>query len=181
MASSAGLVPHSGIFSFIPNPILSGTLVALTMGGVLTSLIFRYYLNRHDRKRLAVVLVAFSILLIGLSIVTRPYWGLSKLGATPAWLFLCSAFTILVFTVLFWLADVKGKGNWFAIIKPAGTDTLLCYLIPYFSYAFVSLSGIHWPEMMLTGSNGLLKSFLFALLCVWVVGLLNKLGIRLKL
>ncbi len=181
IASHAGVIPHGGIFSFIPNPILSGTLVALTMSGVLTSFIFRYYFNRNDPKKLIVVFIALSILLIGLSIITRPYWGLSKLGATPAWLFLCSAFTILAFVAIYWIADLKHKANWFDGIKPAGTDTLLCYLIPYFSYAFVSLSGIRWPEIMLTSATGLIKSFLFALLCVWVVSRLNKVGIKLKL
>ncbi len=157
IASHARLIPHGGIFSFIPNPVLSGTLVALTMGGVLTSIIFRYYVNRNESKKLIVVFVALSILLIGLSIITRPYWGLSKLGAlTPAWLFLCSAFTVLVFVVIYWIADLKGKANWFEAIKPAGTDTLLCYLIPYFAYAFVSLSGIRWPEIMLYGTAGLI-------------------------
>jgi hypothetical protein len=55
---------------------------------------------------------------------------LAKLGATPAWLFLCSAFTILAFTVIYWVADVMGKAKWFDLIKPAGTGTLLCYLNP---------------------------------------------------
>jgi predicted acyltransferase len=180
IASHAGLLPHGGLFSFF-HPILSGTLVALTMGGVLTSFVFRHYMKRHDPKRMIVVFLSFSIALIALSMVTRPFWGLSKLGATPAWLFLCSAFTILAFAFLYWLVDWKGKANWFQAIRPGGTDTLLCYLIPYFSYALVSLAGIHWPEMMLSGGTGLLKSFLFALLCVWIVGRLNKIGVRLKL
>ena len=180
IASHADLLPHGGLFSFF-HPILSGTLVALTLGGVLTSFIFRYYINRHDPKRLMAVFLLLSLTLIGLSVATRPFWGLSKLGATPAWLFLCSAFTILAFAFLYWLVDWKGKANWFQAIKPAGTDTLLCYLIPYFSYALVSLAGIRWPEIMLTGGTGLLKSFLFALLCVWIAGRANKLGVRLKL
>ena len=103
------------------------------------------------------------------------------MGATPAWLFLCSAFTILAFIVIYWLADVKQKANWFNIIKPAGTDTLLCYLIPYFMYAIVNVTGAHLPEVLLTGGVGLFKSFLFALLCVLITGVLNRTGIRLKL
>ena len=41
--------------------------------------------------------------------LTRPYWGLAKLGATPAWLFLCSAFTIIAFMVIYWMVDVYGR------------------------------------------------------------------------
>ena len=77
--------------------------------------------------------------------------------------------------------DVKGKVNWFTFIKPAGTDTLLCYLIPYFAYSVTRLLGIHLPDFALIGGIGLLKSFLFALLCVVITGRLNRLGIRLKL
>ena len=60
-------------------------------------------------------------------------------------------------------------------------DTLLCYLIPYFAYAFMELPGVDLPSFFLVGSAGLLKSFLFALLCVLITWGLTKTGIRLKL
>ncbi len=179
MLSHADLIP--GIFSFIPNAILGGTLTGLTMGGVLTSMIFQYYRNRQDDKTLTIVYITFAVVWIVLSVVTRPYWGLAKLGATPAWLFLCSAFTIIALLIIYWVADVKGKANWFAFIKPAGTDTLLCYLVPYFVYSTTRVLGIHLPEEILVGGIGLIKSLLFALLCVVITGGLNRFGVRLKL
>jgi hypothetical protein len=121
------------------------------------------------------------VLLIALSVITRPYWGLAKLGATPAWLFLCSAFTILAFTAIYWVADVKGKSGWFGIVKPAGTATLLCYLIPYFAYAFTRILHIHLPWFLLTGGIGLLKSIVFALFCAFVTGVLIRVGVKLKI
>ncbi len=179
MLSHAGLIP--AFLHFIPDAIRGGTLAGLTMGGVLTAFIFQYYRNRQDHIRLTVVLLAAAAVLIGLSVLTRPYWGLAKLGATPAWLFLCSAFTILAFVVIYWVADMSGKAHWFNIIKPAGTDTLLCYLIPYFAYATTRALGIDLPELILTGGLGLIKSFLFALLCAVITGALSKVGVRLKL
>ena len=179
MAYHAGFVPD--FFTFIPNAILGGTLAGLTMGGVVISMIFQHYRSKGDNKMLTAVLVSISIGLVLLSIITRPYWGLAKLGATPAWLFLCSAFTIVAFLVVYWLADVNNKPNWFKIIKPAGTATLLCYLIPYFAYGFTRLVGFHPPELFLAGGLGLLKSFLFALLCAQITGLLIRAGIQLKL
>src|SRR4029078_11588663 len=134
------------IVSAIPDAIRGGTLAGLTMGGVLTSLIFKYYRKKKNNMGLTAVLLAFSGVLIALSVVTRPYWKLAKLGATPAWLFLCSAFTILTFTVIYWVADVYKKANWFNIIKPAGTDTLLCYLMPYFLYSIFQAVHFHWPD-----------------------------------
>ena len=130
---------------------------------------------------LSIVFILMSVGLIMLSVITRPYWGLAKLGATPAWLFLCSAFTILAFLVVYWLTDVYKKSHWFNIIKPAGTDTLLCYLMPYFAYAFTNLLGIHLPKIFLNGGIGLIKSLLFAILCALITGMLIRIGVRLKL
>ena len=130
---------------------------------------------------MTIVFIAFAALLIFLSIITRPYWRLAKLGATPAWLFLCSAFTILGFVAVYWITDVKGKAKWFRIIGPAGTDTLLCYLVPYFVYAILRAIHFHWPDPIITGAAGLVKSFLLALFCVFITGMLNRAGVRLKL
>ena len=181
MVYKAGYIPHNSIISLIPNAILGGTLAGLTMGGVLTSMMFKYFRKRNDNKTMTLVFLGFSLILIALSVLTRPYWKLAKLGATPAWLFLCSAFTIIAFTVIYWLADVYKKANWFNIIKPAGTDTLLCYLMPYFLYAILQAVHFHWPDIVITGGIGLLKSFLLALFCIFIAGRLNKAGIRLKI
>ena len=151
------------------------------MGGVVTSLIFRYYRAKDDDRTMTIVMLGMAGILIILSAITRPYWGLAKLGDTPAWLFLCSAFTIMALIVVYWTADVMGKAHWFNLIRPAGTNTLLCYLIPYFAYAFTNLLGIHLPEFMLIGAVGLAKSFLFALLCALITGWLGRAGIKLKL
>ena len=179
MVSHADLLPR--FLNFIPDAIRGGTLTGLTIGGVLTALIFNYFRNRNENTKLTIVLGAFAVVLVILSVVTRPYWGLAKLGATPAWLFLCSAFTIFGLIVTYWVCDVWGKSNWFFVIRPAGTDTLLCYLIPYFSYATTGLLGINLPEAVLVGGIGLTKSFLFAILCAVITGWLSKGGIRLKL
>jgi len=175
----AGLVPE--FLHFIPEPIIGGTLTGLTLGGALTAMIFEHYRSKGKNNMITIFLFGSALLLIALSMVTRPYWGLAKLGATPAWLFLCSAFTMLAFLTVYWITDVYKKDQWFKVIRPAGTDTLLCYLIPYFAYAFTSFVGFHLPEILLVGIVGLIKSFLFAILCAIVTGLLIRVGIRLKL
>ncbi|HLF34834.1 MAG TPA: DUF5009 domain-containing protein [Cyclobacteriaceae bacterium] len=177
----AGIIPHQGFITVIPSAILGGTIAGFTIGGVLTSMIFKYFRDKNNNSGLTISFLAFAGLLVVLFYVTRPYWGLAKLGATPAWLYICSALTILAFIVIYWIADVWGKANAFNIIKPAGTDTLLCYLIPYFAYATMRMLGLHLPEAVLIGAIGLIKSLLFALLCAWITGSLNKVGVRLKL
>lgn len=179
MAAKADLLPE--FTRALPGPIRDGTLPGLSLGGVVIGTLFRRYKQQANSKGMTLVFVTIAALLVGLSVYTRPFWGLAKLGATPAWLFLSSALTILTFTVIYWLADVRKKGNWFSLIKPAGTDTLLCYLMPYFAYAGIALVNLELPDAFLTGGVGLFKSFLFALVCVWVAGKLSRAGVRLKL
>ena len=81
----------------------------------------------------------------------------------------------------YWLADIQGKAHWFNIVKPAGTATLLCYLIPYFKSFVVKLSDLHLPEVFLTGGIGLIKSFLLAILCALITGWLIKGGVRMRI
>jgi predicted acyltransferase len=181
IAGKAGIVPHDGILAYIPNPIRGGTFAGLAMGGVLASFIFHQFSIVNNRARIFLALTAFTLVLIALALYTRPFWGISKLSRTPAWLFLCSALTIIGFLIIYWVADIRKRAAWFDIVKPAGTDTLLCYLVPYFLYAAMRLSGFKWPELLAMGSIGLLKSGLFALLCVWITRTLNRQGIRLKL
>lgn len=181
MFNKADLLPAWEIMNYIPETIKGGTLAGLTMGGVLASHIFRYYVKKGAHLKLTLAFMSASIILIGLSILTRPYWGLAKLGATPAWLFLCSAFTLIAFTIIYWIADVWKWSDSFKIIKPAGTDTLLCYLIPYFIYAVYKFSGFEFPEVLSNGWIGLLKSFSFAMLCVLITRRLNISGIRLRI
>jgi predicted acyltransferase len=180
MVAKAHLIPRE-IMSVIPSAISGGTLTGLTMGGVLTSVIFRHFVRKGENLRMTLVLLGFSALLILFSILTRPYWGLAKLGATPAWLFLCSAFTILAFIAIYWIADVSKKSKWFDLIKPAGTATILCYLVPYLVYGVRNILHISLPEAMRTGGIGLVKTFLFAMLCVAITGLLIRFGVRMKL
>jgi hypothetical protein len=87
----------------------------------------------------------------------------------------------MAFTVIYLIADVWKKAYSFKLIKPAGTDTLLCYLIPYFIYAVFKWTGFEFPEILSNGWLGLLKSFSFAMLCVFITQGLNASGIRLKI
>jgi predicted acyltransferase len=153
---------------------------SITMLGVISAVFYRKFSQK--RGKIEMILFLMAILLFAFGFATRPLWGISKIRATPSWTTICAAISILAFALLIFLVDRKGKENWFKIIKPAGTSTLTCYLLPYFHLAiFISLIGIHLPLVLRTGVAGIIKSLLFALLIVLATGWLEKRRLRLKI
>ncbi len=153
---------------------------SITMIGVITAVLYRKF--REKPKTIEMILIVIAIILFVFGFATRPLWGISKIRATPSWVTICAAISILVFAILIFLVDRKGKENWFKILKPAGTSTLTCYLLPYFHEAiFISLIGIRLPLIVRTGAAGIIKSLLFALIIVLITGWLEKRKLRLKI
>jgi heparan-alpha-glucosaminide N-acetyltransferase len=181
IASHAGWLPADGLLRTLISPLGDGSMPAFVTGGVLTTMIFLYFRRSNENKKIFILLFLLALLLLITGFYTRTFWGISKIRATPAWVLICSGITIIVFIIVYWLSDLKSKSNWFNIIKPAGTNTLLCYLLPYYAYAVVVLLQLSLPEMLLTGYIGLVKSIIFSLLIVMSAGWMGKAGIKLKL
>lgn len=153
---------------------------SITILGVITAILYCKFSDKP--QKLGVIFIGMAISLFAFGFATRPWWGISKIRATPSWTTICGGISILTFVVLIFLVDRRGKENWFKLIKPAGTSTLTCYLLPYFHEAiFLSLIGIHLPLFIRTGSLGIIKSLIFALLIVLVTGWLEKKRLRLKI
>lgn len=164
-----GLIPDNGCFQ------------AFAMTGVLLTLLLRHSSLKYGiNRRLAfAVLAGIGLLLLGF--VSNNFWIISKLQATPTWLFYCTGISVLTYVVIYWLIDIKEKAWWFNIIKPAGTATLTCYLVSYLFYALLSLSGFKFPDFLLVSPIGLLKCLAIALTVTGMTALLSKIGIKLKI
>lgn len=169
----------SGFFSHF-STIYNGTIPAFTAAGIVATLIFRK-LSGVNIKWGYTVLMILGVVNIAYGLVTRPYWGISKLQSTPSWLAVCSGIGFLIFIVLYYIADVKKQVNWAKIIAPAGTATLTCYMIPYLVYPIRHVTGIRLPDVLTTAIIGLLISFGFSLLIVVFTGWLERRGYKLKL
>ena len=181
IASHAGWLPAAGLLRTLISPLGDGAMPAFVTGGILTTMIFLQFRKTNKYKKMFGVLFLLAVFMLVAGFYTRTFWGISKIRATPAWVLICSAITILAFIIIYWVSEIKSKSNWFKILSPAGTNTLVCYLLPYFAYAIVVLSQLSLPEMLLTGYPGLIKSLVFSLLIVLSAGWLSKLGINLKI
>jgi heparan-alpha-glucosaminide N-acetyltransferase len=156
--------------------------VVLTMGGMVTIGLYAQLVKTEKTQRLWLIFTLLGILLIAGGLLIRPYTeGISKIRSTPAWIFISSGVTILMFEFFIYLIDIKGKISWFKLIRPAGTSTLTCYLIPYFQVALLELLNISYPSIFNSGIIGLMRSMATALIIIWLVGFMEKRRLRLKI
>jgi heparan-alpha-glucosaminide N-acetyltransferase len=159
-----------------------GSSVALVMGGIVISGVYARLVERGKTRLLWATFSAIGVLLLVAGFVIRPYaQGISKIHSTPAWVFICSGITILVFELLIYLVDVRGNKNLFSWIRPAGTSTLTCYLMPYFQVFILKLFITKYPDAINTGAAGLLRSLIISLVLIALVGLMEKKHLRLKI
>ncbi|RFS26333.1 DUF5009 domain-containing protein [Chitinophaga silvatica] len=163
-------------------PLGDASSVTLVMGGAFIGALYHHYRTANKLNQLWIVfaLIGTGAILAGL--ILRPYTdGISKIRSTPAWVLICGGLAVIIFELLIYLVDIKGKVKWFKWIKPAGTSTLTCYLMPYLLYSLMSLSHLWYPHWFNTGIGGILRSFVVAFVLIMVVGWMEKKHLRLKI
>ncbi|MDR1499862.1 MAG: DUF5009 domain-containing protein [Tannerellaceae bacterium] len=157
----------------------NGALPAFTMGGVILSIISRRVIGLPQWKKLTGALLLAAILLAA-GVASRQFWILSKISATPSWVFCVSAIAVALYGILSFLAS-RGKAGWFDLIKPAGTATLTTYTIPYLAYGLSDVTGVVLPGWFTHGFMSIVNCLCFAFLIIWVTWLLGRLHIKLKI
>jgi len=157
-----------------------GAFQGFAFAGIAASLLTDRADTTEKRQKLPFLYIGIGILLLMAGFALRNFFIISKIQATPTWVFLCNAIAFGFFAVIYFVVDMKGKGNWFNLIKPAGTSTLTCYLIPYVYYSIATFA-FTLPLFLKTGAVGLLKSFVYAMIIIGITALLGELKIKLKI
>ena len=161
--------------------ISNGAFHCFTMSGIIVSLLFSQYGSAGQKKKLFAIGIGAGSGMLFAGFVAHHWWIISKLSATPTWVFLCTGISILLYVFLYWLVEMKGQERLFGIIKPAGTATLTCYLLPYLLYSLFQIGNVTLPDIVRTCPIGLFKSVVFALLAIGITALLGKIHIKLKI
>jgi hypothetical protein len=74
-----------------------------------------------------------------------------------------------------------GKTSWFNVLKPAGTATLTCYLLPYVAYGLAHITGMTLPDWFTHGFMSIINCLSFAFVIVGATYVANKLYIKIKI
>jgi len=153
---------------------------AFTISGLAISLIFKK-IQGEKQKNIFSVLAAIGVGMLISGFISHNFWIISKISGTPPWMFLSIGISILLFLAIYYFVDVLGKEKWFNIIKPAGTATLTCYMLPYIYYSIRNMTGNYLPDSLYDGFLGVMKCLVFALFIIGLTALLGKLRVKLKL
>lgn len=176
------MAAHTGMLPFKILVIGDASSTTLVMTGIVITGIYGKLAGKQKDLLFWGLLTAIGIILIAAGLIIRPYAeGISKIRATPAWVFICSGIGVLVFELLIWLIDVKKRQHWFSVIRPAGTSTLTCYLVPYLLYSLLNMLHFQYPPFLSEGIAGLFRSFAVAFLVISITGIMEKYRLRLKI
>ncbi|HEX6771396.1 MAG TPA: DUF5009 domain-containing protein [Acidobacteriaceae bacterium] len=162
-------------------PFGNGALPSLIMAGVVVSFIF---LGDHGWKT-PWQKIQLALLMAVLTFVAG--WllaplGISKIRATPTWALWTTAACCALFALLYWLCDVRKWTGWAWLVRPAGSNTLLTYLVPDVYYFLAGLTGLeyllgHWNA----GWPGITRAVCFTIAILLIARLLTKARLRMQL
>lgn len=157
-----------------------GAFQGFAFAGMAASMFLDRYGSSEKRRFLPLIFIGLGFLLLNGAYSLHHFFIISKNLATPTWVFLCNAIAFGFLALIYFVVDLKGKANWFNLIKPAGTSTLTCYLVPYVYYSLAAYA-FTLPVFLKTGIIGLGKSMVYALIVIGITALLGKLHIKLKI
>jgi len=183
--STARLVPLPGSLPMYIFPFDNGAMACIVMAGVVVSQIFLGaspgITPRPAPKQAMTVAISLGIVALIAGWICIPL-GISKIRATPTWSLWSIGAAILLFTFLYWICDVRRQTNWAFLLKPAGTNALLTYLLPDLWYFLMGTLGITYLDTHLNlGWPAVVKTVVFTLVMLSFASLLTRARVRLQL
>jgi heparan-alpha-glucosaminide N-acetyltransferase len=172
MPSPAHILPH-WLW-----PFDSGELPSIAMAGIVASLILVDSDLAKTFRQKALFALGFAALLFAGGWALTPL-GISKNAATPTWCLYSAGISMVLVLAIYWLADVRRWYRWAAFVKPAGSNTLLTYLLP--DLVYFSGAGSWIAVRFAAGWPGVARSMVFTAFILGVSFLLTRLRVRMQL
>jgi heparan-alpha-glucosaminide N-acetyltransferase len=139
--------------------LLNGNAPFIVLSGLLITLILKKYSKTDDGKA-ALIILSLGIVSIAAGLILRNWFIISKIQSTPSWGLLCNGISMVLFSLLFWIIDLKKYSSWASFLKPAGENSLTVYLVPDMFYYIIWQFGLPLlfyknsgtPLVVITGS-----------------------------
>ena len=162
--------------------IIEGNVPFIVLSGLIGGLLIKK-IPIKEFKKSVLIFVGLGIFCLLAGFFLRRWFIISKIQATPSWAMICNGISFLVFILLYWIVDVRGKIIWASFLQPAGENSLTTYIAPDILYYLIWSSGIpfliykqsHEPLIVVVGS------IVWAFLMVGLTALLARLKIKLRI
>jgi predicted acyltransferase len=162
--------------------ILGGNNPLIVLTGLIAGLIIKNFPVK-EYKKIILIFAGLGIAYLLFGFFLRRWFIISKIQATPSWGMICSGISMIVFIILYWVADIRKKIRWAEFLRPAGENSLTTYLAPDILYYLIWSTGVpilyykqsHEPLVVIAGS------LFWAILMVGLTKLLSRLKIKLKI
>ena len=126
------------------------------------------------------ILLAAALILIA-GAIFMPL-GISKIRATPTWSGWSIGASVLMIAARYWICDIKRHTAWAFFLIPAGSNTLLTYLLPDLWYfVTVSLGLTYLDTHFVAGSPGVVKTLIFTAVMLALAWACTRAKLRLQL
>jgi heparan-alpha-glucosaminide N-acetyltransferase len=163
-------------------PAKNATHVAIMACGVISSLILFDEAKTESLKQRFSKILFFALLLFAVGYFLQPYYKISKIDATPSWGLYSAAICCVLYSLFYWIVDIRGWKRWTSFFNPAASNPLLIYIIPaiifhiisYFQFSFI-------PDRWRGGLPAIIWSACYAIIMMWIAAGLNKMKVKLRL
>ncbi|HEX8957340.1 MAG TPA: DUF5009 domain-containing protein, partial [Burkholderiaceae bacterium] len=154
---------------------------SIVLAGLIASLLFFGKDKRSSLTTRYIQAAALAAAMFAAGFILRPWFKISKIYATPTWCLYSAAICVVLFALLYWIVDLKKIQGWTAFFKPAATDPLLTYIIPYIAYALMRYGHWEWPAIFGAGLPGAVFAAAYSVAVMALVIALNRIHLRLQL
>jgi heparan-alpha-glucosaminide N-acetyltransferase len=180
--SSLDLLYSLNIIKPVFGVIIEGSVPLFVLSGVLTALLLEKYSKTNFSKFItSIITIGTTSILAG--VVLTYLFSNAKIQPTTGWALVCIGISMLLFSFLYWIIDIKKHIRWSFFLKPAGENSFSTYITAAVLYCLISLTGL--PVLIYKQSGVPLLviggSLIWALVSVGLASLLARYNIRLNL
>jgi predicted acyltransferase len=162
--------------------IIEGYIPMIVISGTLTTMILKKYSPAATGKAI-VTIVTIGVLSLIAGFLLHNYFIIKEIQAAPGWGIICIGLSMIIFALIYLIIDIRRYSRWTLFIKPAGENSLMTYLVATILYSLISLTGM--PILIYKQSSYLLisvaGSILWSVLIIWIITLMTRFNIRLKI
>jgi len=176
------VIHPSGVINTAFGILIRGNNPLLVLTGLIAGLILK---RTREAGHLKTILVFFLLgaAFIGLGFLLRHWFIISKIKATPSWGLLCTGISFLVFTIIYFISDIRKLTGWASFLRPAGENSLTTYIAPDIVYYLIWMTGV--PVLIYKQAPGALiniaGSLVWSLLMLGLTAVLVRFSIRLRI